>query len=175
MPEEPQDEQNGRENRTWIPPYHMAVSNCLVFFHRQETQEGGEPGFFWLSRSNMSAHCHPCEAKDTVTFFVIDHNTEERVELWTSVVRTTGDQWRRRLRWMGGETVVLAQRRPRCRICRAEMSVRTIGPDSAQAFVCSRSPECPGVLAIVDHDIDRNCAAPAVVNQTQTANQAAHT
>lgn len=103
----------------------------------------------------MTARVEPNVSAGSITITVTDDQNSAVIELWTSKILITGDKWRHRLREAAGAAVALAQRRPRCPLCRCEMGVES-ADGGRQHFSCSRRQGCPGQIGITDHDIERN-------------------
>jgi hypothetical protein len=127
------------------------VKGCLPF--PLKALEGGT-GFAWLSEhSRLSASVTFGEDKNSLVISVFDAEAGEEIELWRAELRMTG-HWKRRLRQLSGEALVLCQSRPRCPKCGDPAKLRRRREDGAQFFGCPRYPKCHGLLNIVDHDVE---------------------
>lgn len=118
---------------------------------------GAGSGWAWHSEfPNLTASVKFGEKKNSLIVAVSDDEAGEEIELWRTELHLTG-QWKRRLRQLSGEALVLCQSRPRCPKCSAVVKLIRRNEDRVQFFGCSnfRSSSCNGSLNIIDHDVER--------------------
>lgn len=128
------------------------IQSCLSFLFKP--LGGGSGWARHAEQANMTASVTFGEEKNSLVISVLDTEAGEEIELWRSELRLTG-QWKRRLRQLSGEALVLGQTRPRCPRCGKPVRLRRCGEDRAQFYGCSQFPRCQGSLSIVDHDVER--------------------
>lgn len=146
------------ERKQWIPEYYWEIELCLPPFFTREEEKEDRFSWSWTSPySEFKVHIRPDAKHDSITIYVRDTRCDKTIQRWTSRVQMTG-AWNQRLRRAAGESYILAQRRPRCPKCRADMEVRERREDSAQFFGCTYYPSCKGLTNIIDHDIERKRA-----------------
>ena len=96
-------------------------------------------------------------AKRRISISVFD-NKGKNIKAWSSTLRMTGN-WRRRLRRVAGEAVILVNQRPDCPSCKVPMVLKDNTNDHSQFFGCSTFPLCTETAPIIDHDVDRATTA----------------
>src|SRR5438105_660828 len=88
------------------PTQRREVKGCLPF--PLKALEGGT-GYAWLSEhAGMTASVKFGEDKNSLVISVFDADAEEEIEMWRAELRMTG-HWKRRLRQLSGEALVLCQ------------------------------------------------------------------
>lgn len=141
------------------------IRDCLPFtFTPPAARANDEVSWVWRSKvSDLEATARFDAAHDMIVLNVSDTRSGKTISRWTSRVYMTG-AWRTRLRRAAGESLILAQHRPRCPQCQCEMEVRERHSDHAQFFGCTSYPNCKGLVDIIDHDIQREKKEAAGIN-----------
>ena len=161
---------------TSVPPYFnsslpsvfRAIECNLQLNYRRQYDD--RHGYYWIYRvasTKLSAHVYPNinHDHDTIKISIFDDSNNpdltpdggELIKRWSTQLRMTG-KWRRRLRWISGEALVLVKQRPRCPACKKPLILRERRDNHQQFFGCEDYPRCNGSLSIIDHDVERKNA-----------------
>ena len=151
-----------------LPPVFRAIEGNLQLNYRRQYDD--RHGYYWIYRvalTKLSAHIYPNvnHDHDTIKISIFDDSNNpdltpdggELIKRWSTKLRMTG-KWRRRLRWLSGEALVLVEHRPRCPSCKEPLILRERRDNHEQFFGCEDYPRCTGSISIIDHDVERKNA-----------------
>jgi len=151
-----------------LPSVFRAIECNLQLNYRRQYDD--RHGYHWIYRvasTKLSAHIYPNvnHDHDTIKISIFDDTNNpdltadggELIKRWSTQLRMTG-KWRRRLRWVSGEALVLVKQRPRCPDCKKPLIVRERRDNQQQFFGCEDYPRCNGSISIIDHDVERKNA-----------------
>lgn len=117
-------------------------------------------GYRWFGvsqKSSFRTEIYLNAAKRRINISVFD-NKGKTIKPCSSTLRMTGN-WRRRLRRVAGEAVILINQRPDCPSCELPMVLKEHSNDHSQFFACSKFPVCTEALPIIDHVVDEATTA----------------